>query len=400
MLTQQTLELTARRHDLDWLRFIAILILLFFHTGMWFNTWDWHIKNNELSTSFNYWMVWLHYWRMPLLLFISGAGTYMALGKRTPGQFAGERFRKLFIPLVFGMFVIVPPQIYYEHIKNYSSYGDFYKTVFNFVPYPRGSFSWHHLWFVAYLFLYSLATIPFLIYLRSPKSIKFRNFITKILSSPAGMLFIPSIFILITQILLRPYFPQEKHNLRDLSYVVYYFCFFLFGMICYSSAQLWQLIGQNRRHLLIATVFALIPFYVVFLHFRHVIQFPWSDDTVEAVFSVFSIFVGWFSLITIIGYGQHYLNRPHPWLKYFNEGLYPFYILHQTAILAIGYYVCQWDWSIFAKFWTISLLTLVSCVLIFLVIRTNNVTRLLFGLKMKKSEPLEEAISKRVVLET
>src|SRR6185295_7923335 len=97
------------------------------------------------SDYFRYWMLPLHFCRMPLLLFISGAGTYMALGKRTPGQFAGERFKRLFIPLIFGMFVIVPPQIYYEHILKYTGYLDFYKTVFEFKPYPKGSFSWHHL---------------------------------------------------------------------------------------------------------------------------------------------------------------------------------------------------------------------------------------------------------------
>src|SRR5688572_7613958 len=166
---------SSRRHDLDWLRFIAIIILLFFHTGMLFNPWEWHVKNNELSGSFRYWMLWLHEWRMPLLLFISGAGTYIALGKRTPGQYAGERLKRLLIPLAFGMFVIVPPQIYYEHIKEYSGYTDFYKTVFNFVPYPEGSFSWHHLWFVAYLLIYSLIAIPFLKFLRSPKSAAFRE---------------------------------------------------------------------------------------------------------------------------------------------------------------------------------------------------------------------------------
>src|SRR5688500_16034020 len=144
---------TDRRHDLDWLRLIAIIILLFFHTGMLFNPWEWHIKNQETSIGFTYWMAWLHYWRMPLLLFISGAGTYLALRKRTPSEYAGERFRKLIIPLTFGMFVIVPPQIYFEHVGEYSDYGSFYKTVFDFVPYPAGNFSWHHLWFIAYLFV-------------------------------------------------------------------------------------------------------------------------------------------------------------------------------------------------------------------------------------------------------
>ncbi|MBS1681071.1 MAG: acyltransferase family protein [Bacteroidetes bacterium] len=401
MFTHQFSETTTRRYDLDWLRFIAIVILLFFHTGMWFTTWEWHVKNNETSTSFNYWMVWLHFWRMPLLLFISGAGTYMALSKRTPAQFAGERFKKLFIPLLFGMFVVVPPQIYYEHIKEYNSYWDFYKTVFNFVAYPKGSFSWHHLWFVAYLFVYALIALPFLTYLRSDKSEKFKNTISKILSSPAGMLFIPSVLILITQVVLRPYFPDEKHNLRDLSYFVYYFCFFLFGMIGYASPKLWQTIGAQRKHLLLGALFILIPFYGTYFHFRGIVHYPWSDDTVETIFDVCAIFLSWFTLITVIAFGQHYLNKPHPWLKYFNEGLYPFYILHQTVIIAIGYYICRLSWSMAAKFWSISLLTGVSCILIYLLlIRSNNVMRFFFGLKPKKNDQATEPVLKRAYLET
>jgi glucan biosynthesis protein C len=375
-----------RRYDLDWLRLIAILILLFFHTGMWFNPWDWHVKNNELSTSFTYWLVWLHFWRMPLLLFNSGAGTYMALGKRTPRQYAGERFKRLFIPLIFGMFVVVPPQIYYEHISEYKNYADFYRTVFEFIPYPKGSFSWHHLWFVCYLFFYSLIALPFLLFLRGPKSAIFKRQVEKFLATPAGVLFIPSIFILITQVILRPSFPEETHNLiHDWAYFTYYFCFFLFGMLCYSSMTIWEAIGRNRKHLLIASIFILIPFYAIFFHFRGIIHLPWNEDTIETTFDVIAIFVSWFCVITVIAYGQHYLNRPHPWLKYFNEGLYPFYILHQTVIIAIGYYICQLPWGIFAKFWSISLLTLISCIgFYFLLIRPFNVMRFLFGMKLQK----------------
>ena len=380
-------DVTGRRYDLDWLRFIAIVILLFFHTGMLFNPWDWHIKNNETSESFRYWMTWLHFWRMPLLLFISGAGTYMALGKRTPRQFAGERFTRLFIPLVFGMFVVVPPQIYFEHIKQYDGYWDFYKTVFEFQPYPGGSFSWHHLWFILYLFLYSLTAIPFLTFLRSPKSLLFKEKVFKILSSPAGILFIPSILILITQVILRPYFDEETHNLiQDWAYFTFYFCFFLFGMLCYSSSNLWESIGANRTHLLVSTIAMLVPFYGLFFHFRELIHLPWTIDTIETAFDVTAIFVSWFTVITVIAYGQHYLNRPHPWLSKINEGLYPFYILHQTVIIAIGYYICQLPWSIGAKFWSVSMLTLVSCVVFYLVfIRPFNVTRFLFGMKKRST---------------
>ncbi len=380
----------SRRHDLDWLRIIAILILLFFHTGMWFNPWDWHVKNNELSGSFRYWMIWLHFWRMPLLLFISGAGTYIALGKRTIRQYAGERFRRLFIPLVFGMFVIVPPQIYYEHIKEYNGYWDFYKTVFNFVPYPEGSFSWHHLWFIVYLLLYSLVLIPFFKFIRSDQSANFKTKISRWLSSPAGMLLIPSLLIILTQAILRPYFPDEKHDLTDLAFMIFYMCFFFFGVLFYSDKSLWMRIGENRKHLLVASLFSLVPFYLFYFHFREIIHFPWNEDTIETLFDISGMFMSWFTVITVIAYGQHYLNKPHPWVSKLNEGLYPFYILHQTVIIAIGYYICQLDWSIAAKFWSIAILTLVSCVGFYLLlIRPFNMMRILFGMKPNKKKDLQ-----------
>ncbi|MCK6617240.1 MAG: acyltransferase family protein [Cyclobacteriaceae bacterium] len=388
---ETTLTQSIRRHDLDWLRIIAILILLFFHTGMWFSPWDWHVKNNELSGSFRYWMIWLHFWRMPLLLFISGAGTYMALGKRSIKQYAGERFRRLFIPLVFGIFVVVPPQIYYEHILKYGSYWDFYKTVFNFVPYPEGSFSWHHLWFILYLLLYSLLLIPFFKYIRSERSAKFRATVSRWLSSPAGMLLIPSLFIIFTQAILRPYFPDETHDLTDLAFFVFYMCFFFLGVLFYSDKNLWLAIGQNRNHLLVAAVFVLIPFYLLYFHFRGIVNFPWPEDTIETLFDITGMFMSWFTVLTVVAYGQHYLNKPHPWLSKLNEGLYPFYILHQTVIIAIGYYICQLDWSIAAKYWSIALLTLISCVGFYLVlIRPFNAMRFLFGMKPKQKSGVKQ----------
>ena len=388
-MPDSTLPGSSRRHDLDWLRAIAILILLFFHTGMWFNTWDWHVKNNETTVSFQYWMIWSHFFRMPLLLFISGAGTFMALGKRTPRQFARERFRRLFVPLIFGMLVIVPPQIYFERIGQFTGYWEFYKTVFEFIPYPNGSFSWHHLWFILYLFLYSLLALPLLIFLRSEKSTAFKTWLTARVRTAWALLLWPMLILAVSQVTLRPFFPDETHALvDDWAFFTLYFLFFLFGMIAYSSTALWEAIGQHRQKLLAAMLLALIPFYMCYFHFRDLITLPWPDDTVEGIFDVTATFVSWFTVITIIAYGQTYLNRPHPWLSKINEGLYPFYILHQTVIIAIGYYICQLPWSIAAKYWTIAVLTLLSCVGFYLfVIRPFNIMRFLFGVKPKEKRP-------------
>jgi hypothetical protein len=95
--------------------------------------------------------------------------TYFAFRTRSLGGYTPEHVKRLFAPLVFGLFIIVPPQIYYERIFNrihFASYADLYRNVFEFVPYPKGSFRWYHLWFVAYLFLYSFGSyFPRLFYI-------------------------------------------------------------------------------------------------------------------------------------------------------------------------------------------------------------------------------------------
>lgn len=384
-------QASIRRHDLDWLRFFAIILLLFYHTGMWFSTWDWHVKNEETSLIFNYWMIWSHDWRMPLLLFISGAGTFMALGKRTKSQFVKERFKRLFVPLVFGMFVIVPPQIYFERIQEFSSFWEFYPTTFDFEPYPKGNFSWHHLWFIAYLLVFSILILPLLAYLRKPASQPFKNYMEWIFTKPLGALLIPAGLILLSQGLLRPYFPEETHDFQDWAYFVFYFLFFAFGLIFYSNPRLWDSLGQNRKIYLWAAILILIPFYGAYLHFRGVWQLPMTTDAVETFFDVTSIFLSWFTVLSIIAFGQFYLNRPHPILKHVNEGLYPFYILHQTVIIVIGYYVCKWDLTIWSKYWIISFATLEVCLAVYIgLIRPFNGMRFLFGMKSPSKNPQQK----------
>jgi hypothetical protein len=153
-------------------------------------------------------------------------------------------------------------------------------------------------------------------------------------------------------------------------------------MTAFSTPALWERIGDKRRSLALGMLVSLVPFYTCYFHFRNVIALPLTLDTVELVFDVTAVYTGWCTVITIIAFGQHYLNKPHLWLARFNEGLYPFYILHQTVIITIGYYVCQLSWSISAKYWTVAFLTLASCALIYLlIIRPFRFTRILFGMK-------------------
>lgn len=92
--------------------------------------------------------------------------------------------------------------------------------------------------------------------------------------------------------------------------------------------------------------------------------------------------VAWSWVMAILGYGRQYLNFKSKILNYANEGIYPFYILHQTVLVILAYYVIQWNIPVVIKFLILSTATLTICVLIYdLLIKRNNITRFLFGMK-------------------
>ncbi|GAB3906615.1 hypothetical protein GCM10028803_39230 [Larkinella knui] len=379
----------TRRYDLDWLRVFAILILVFYHTGMIYVSWGFHIQSKETSPLFEDVMRWLHRWRMPLLFFISGAGTYYALRRRTYANYAGERFKRLFIPLLFGMFVIVPPQIYYEWLfrgRFSGSYAEFYPNVFGFQPYQDGgkggAFSWHHLWFVLYLFLYALISIPLFRYLKSPGGQRLTDRLERLFVKPGGAMSLAGLLI-ISQFLLRPFFPEDTHALvNDWAYFVFNLLLFWFGYVLVSRPQFADILAGQRRIFLFGTLLCTIYLYgsSAYLN-RHPELEEQLRWTILYRFNVNCL--TWFSVLASVAYGYRYLNVNRPILPHLTEAVYPFYILHQTAIIAIGYYVLKTNqFGIYDGFLVISLSALASSVAVYwFLIRPFKVTRLLFGLK-------------------
>ena len=379
----------ARRYDLDWLRIIAIITLLFYHTGMIYVSWGWHIKSAEHSQPMEEVMRWLHRWRMPLLFFISGAGTFFALKKRSSGAYAGERVRRLFVPLVFGMFVIVPPQIYIEWLfrgRFLGSYADFYPNVFHFQPYhdggTGGAFSWHHLWFIAYLFLYSLISIPFFRFLRTKSGQSLLNGMAWLVAKPGGLMVLV-VPIIISQATLGLYFPDETHALiNDWPYFVNNLLLFWYGYLLVSSPNFTPQVSSQRRVYLITTFCCTLILYGM----RFFFTYEQIDDEhpIDVFFDINSFCLTVASVLATIGYGYRYLNINKPVLPQLNEAVYPFYILHQTVIVLIGYYVLtRTSLGVYSGFLIVSLSSLVVCVVIYLLfIRPFKLTRVLFGMKV------------------
>jgi len=159
----------ARRADLDWLRVLAFGLLIFYHAGMAWSGWSWHVTSTDDIAWLREVMRFLNRWRMPLIFVVSGAAIMLALGARTPGAFVVDRLKRLLLPLVFGMLILVPPQVYLERLYR----GQFTGSVFEWLPhafegvYPSGNTSWHHLWFVAYVLVLTIVLLPYFLWARS-----------------------------------------------------------------------------------------------------------------------------------------------------------------------------------------------------------------------------------------
>ena len=122
-----------RRYDLDWLRVLAVLLLIYFHTAKIFDYpafdyFDWHIKNNQVSARITVFTWFVHQWQMPLFFLLSGAGTWYSLLLRTPNKYLMERVKRLLIPLVFGTLVLVPPQVYLERLRTSGYQGTYIES--------------------------------------------------------------------------------------------------------------------------------------------------------------------------------------------------------------------------------------------------------------------------------
>jgi glucans biosynthesis protein C len=369
-----------RRHDLDWLRVLAILLLHVFHTGMAFNNWGWHIKNDVLLSWLDVPMGFLHQWRMPLLFLISGIGTTFALRSRRLSGFVKERNRRLLFPLVVGILLIVPPQVYCERLFQgvpFDSYWSFYQTVLRGMPYPEGNTSWHHLWFVAYLFVFSMLSLPFLAWMQTERG-KAR------LESCRGWLgqnyriYLLILPLAIIQISLRRYWPTHQNLISDWAN----FCFQLFhfwcGILIAAHPGLWLRVQQLRKTSLILGLVTLAALLVDdVMGVRGGYAYPLEYALLSCL--------TWFCIMAILGYAKHFLNFRNRFLEYANEGIYPFYILHQTVIIVLGYHVIAWPLGATMKFFVLLFSSFVVSVATYeFLIRRWRWVRPCFGLKTRR----------------
>jgi glucans biosynthesis protein C len=370
----------ARRYDLDWLRVLAFMLLVPFHTGMFFVTWGWHVKNPQLTDGgLEVAMFFVSQWRLALLFFVSGAGVWFALRRRTPGEFARERLRRLLVPVAFGMLVVVPPQVYYERLSQgagYGSYLEFLPHAFAGV-YPEGNLSWHHLWFVVYLLVFSLVALPVLLGLRALHGHAVMGRVVERLARPGGLLLIAAPIVL-GEVLLRPVWPSTHNLVADWANFTSYLLVFLAGFLLCSHDRLWRAMQEQRRgYLLLGTLLSMAIIGV--WQAGHAPGGGYAPA--EVGWRVARVLSAWSWVLALAGYARQYLNVRSRAVELANEAVYPFYILHQTVTVALAYHVGPWEIGIAPKFLILCIGTYGVTAALYLLIRSNPATRFVFGMK-------------------
>ncbi len=372
----------TRRYDLDWLRVGVFALLIFYHVGMFFVPWGWHVKNDVIYPELRWPMLFVNQWRLPILFVISGMGTYFAYSYRTPGRYALERLGRLGIPLVFGMLVVVPPQVYVERLATGAFTGSYWEYLagpaFSGV-YPEGNISWHHLWFLPYLLLFSLVLArPFRRIRDRPGRLV--GWVRRRLRSPWGWL----VFILplyIYEALMEPFFNVTHALVGDWFALANFGTLFFYGFVLTAAGKdFWDFAIRYRGRNLLMGILSFAALLVLW-------QYP--DTTLrhftEAGLKVVNL---WTWIFVLFGYAAVLLNRPSNLLRYCNRAVYPFYILHQTLTVAIAYFLMDTDLGLPAEFAILSLGTFGGSLLIYhFLIQPLRILHPFFGVKERKPIP-------------
>ncbi len=369
-----------RRYDIDWLRVLAMLMIFLFHCARFFNYEDWQVKNNQLDFGMSVFVEIVSQWIMPLFFILSAISVYFALDYRNNRQYINERFKRLVVPLVFGIFVIVPPQVYIERVSHSEfagSFVQFFPHYFDGLYGFGGNFAWMglHLWYLEILFIFSLLTIPIFRYLRKETM---QNFISRIAISfkKPGIIFLLALPIFFMELLVN--LQPDGVGIRDFGgwSLLTYLIFFILGYLIASNLQFRASIERHRKIALLLGVLTTISGFFL-LEAGH------SSRTY--FFAFLRAFNSWFWLVAILGFGSKYLNFNNGLLKYSNEAVLPFYILHQTIIVIVGFYIASWDVGVIMKFLILSIVSFSLIIALYdLVIKRVKILRFLFGIKFKQ----------------
>jgi glucans biosynthesis protein C len=369
---------SPRLYFLDWLRIIALCLLMVYHTGMLYVPWGFHVKSEYVTAALIPWMKLTEPWRMSLIFMISGAATALMLRKLAGWSFVRERARYLLLPLVCGIVLIVPPQSYFEVIQKHAYQGSYLDFLALYFTHYKGFCeknaclilpTWNHLWFLPYLFLYSVILAVFVAYRPSALA----RVAEKIESKSASMhswlilLLVPMAVLFGLRLSLWARFPSTHALLDDVFNHAVYGCMFAAGAIFASGSLLWSRVKGLR-----------LAAYVLAISFWAILVFIKPAKPLEhGVIAIFQ----WSALMALLGFAYTHLNFDSAWRAKLSQAVFPVYIFHQTILIASSQWLAPWHLGAALESSTILLLTVCGSYALYLLCRRVSFLQMWVGIK-------------------
>ncbi|MEM6738090.1 MAG: acyltransferase family protein [Bacteroidota bacterium] len=344
-----------RRYDIDWLRVIAIGLLLIYHIAIIFQPWAVFVgfmRSNELMEGLWTPMTLLNVWRIPLLFFVSGMGVYFAMRKRNVKQLLLERGKRILLPYLFGIVAVVP--------LHFFIFQDFYGQNMSYFAHPA------HLWFLGNIAIYISILFPLFFYLMRKQDGKFKRALSQIMSNPLGPVTI-SIFFVLEVVLVKPdifsLYAQTGHG-----YAMGFLAFFMGFILVYVGQPFWKTVLKWKALYLGAAALMFMARFLV-------------NDTAGPNFLMAIESNLW--IMSLFGYAYQYLNRPSKVLTYLSKAVYPIYIIHMFVLYGAAWLILPLEIPVVLQFALIVLITGAVCILIYELIRRIPIFRNAFGISVK-----------------
>ena len=375
---------TDRQHYLDWLRVIATIGVFLYHASRVYAYGDFQIKNAVTSPGATQFADFMSIWQMPLFFVLSGAAVYYSLKSRDGGSFLKERFLRIMVPwFVTGVFVMAPPQVY----LGLFSRGQFYGNSLEFIPHYfdglagfGGNFAWTglHTWYLLALALFSMIFLPFFLP-RGRTGVSPAQSIAARLGKPWVL---PFLWVPVGAAALLGGAVGLGVTEQILSWDILSFgVFFILGYLLFASRGLQEAIRKYGRWFLLAgaafsALHLVLKFYVS----------PAFYDPVDI-----RLLAAWGWIVGLLWLGGRFLNFTNSFLAHVREMVLPFYILQQTVIIVVAYFVVQTGLAIPFKYGITVAISLAAIVAVYeLVVSRVGAVRVLFGMKMTRKAAASE----------
>ncbi len=373
-----------RKYYLDWLRVIAVISVFFYHlAGMYSVAVGGAFRNDEVSIGMDLFIILLAGFGMPMFFIISGMGAFYAF-KYVEGFdgkiFIKERFVRLMVPFLFGLFTHIPVQLYFVQVGNSRFTGSFLEFIphyFDGISIFGGAFPQFglHLWTLLYLFFDCLIAVALFVYLskvsNQEKLGKFASYFNK-----PGAIYLFVVPLLIIEIFdpLTAFGIVRFTGWNALSYLT----FLIIGFFLASDKQYEESLEKHNLAAFFILIFCVIiglPMAIFILN--------------QPITRVVMVFYGWSVLILILNLGRKHLNIKHSIMKFLSKVSLPFYIIHQTVLVIIAFFLIPLDLAIALEFLLISTISLAIIFGLIFIIMQLNALRFLFGMRLKKKKEKE-----------